>query len=166
MTQKKAKQADVSDDAVNDETTLILDYLRKQTVYHALQEASDEASKEAAAAIDEKIQQLQNQLVSLKTSEKEARIELAALSAKPLLSDLRHSVDQLVQETQIILGRLEKIERKDSVDVSPEEKAELAKEWKRWNQIATVRKGIFRDLWNPADPIEQESLGLEGSPTN
>ncbi|RHZ51117.1 hypothetical protein CDV55_101677 [Aspergillus turcosus] len=206
MTQKKAKAADMSAVASNDETSLILDYLRKQnrpysaidvsanlhnkvsktqtakvlrelhrkkeiearisgkqTVYHALQDASDEVTMEAARAMDEKIKQLQAQLTTLKTKEKKARTELAMLSAKPLLCELRHDVSQLEQETQVISSRLKEIQESDSTQVSPEEKAELGKEWRRWNKTAIVRKRICRDLWGKCldvvpDNVSQEEL--------
>ncbi|KAF7161676.1 hypothetical protein CNMCM6106_008829 [Aspergillus hiratsukae] len=204
MTQKKTKAADMSAVAANDETSLILDYLRKQnrpysaidvsanlhnkvsktqtakvlrelhrkkeiearisgkqTVYHALQEASDEVTMEAAAAMDEKIKQLQAQLTTLKTDEKKARTELAMLSAKPLLCELRDDVSQLVQETQAISSRLKMIQKSDPIQVSPEEKAELGKEWRHWNKIASVRKRICRDLWSKCLEVVPDNMNRD-----
>lgn len=113
--------------------------------------------------MDEKIEQLQAQLTTLKTKEKKARTELAMLSAKPLLCELRHDVSQLEQETQVISSRLKEIQESDSTQVSPEEKAELGKEWRRWNKTASVRKRICRDLWSKCldvvpDNVSQEEL--------
>ncbi|KAH1375357.1 hypothetical protein KXW31_000951 [Aspergillus fumigatus] len=144
----------------------------KHTVYHAVQEASDEFTIETMAMMNERNEQLEKQLTTLKTKEKKARTELATLSTKPLLCELRHDVGQLEQETQAISSRLKKIQKRDSIQMSPEKRAELGKEWRRWNRIASVRKRICRDLWSrclevsPDNVCREElwdSLGLEGS---
>ncbi|KAH2603101.1 hypothetical protein KXW34_008471 [Aspergillus fumigatus] len=109
----------------------------KHTVYHAVQEASDEFTIETMAMMNERNEQLEKQLTTLKTKEKKARTELATLSTKPLLCELRHDVGQLEQETQAISSRLKKIQKRDSIQMSPEKRAELGKEWRRWNRIAS-----------------------------
>ncbi|GIJ87202.1 hypothetical protein Asppvi_006108 [Aspergillus pseudoviridinutans] len=224
MTQKKAKGADMSVVAANDETSLILDYLRKQNrpysvrpldderlagndsnvlasqaidvstnlhnkvskthaakvlrelhrkkeidarisgkhiVYHALQDASDDLRTETMATMDEKIKQLEEQLTTLKTKEKKARADLATLSTKPLLCELRYDVGRLEQETQEVSSRLEKIQKRDSIQMCPEERAKLGKEWKRWNKIASVRKTICRDLWSRCLEVVPDNVSRE-----
>ncbi|GAQ04866.1 hypothetical protein ALT_2187 [Aspergillus lentulus] len=199
MTQKKAKAADMSVGAANDETSLILDYLPSQaidvstnlhnkvskthaakvlrelhrkkeieaqvsgkhTVYHAVQEATDELTMEAIATMDEKIKQLEEQATTFKTKEKKARTELATLSTKPLLCELRRDVGQLEQGTQAVTSRLKKIQESDSIQVSPEERAKLGQEWRRWNKIASVRKRICRDLWSNCLEVVPDSVSRE-----
>ncbi|GFF53102.1 hypothetical protein IFM51744_08020 [Aspergillus udagawae] len=199
MPQKKAKAADMSVVAANDETSFILNYLPSQaidvstnlhnrvskthaakvlrelhrkkeiearisgkhTVYHALQDASDDLSMETMATMDEKIKQLEEQLTTLKTNEKKARADLATLSTKPLLSELRHDVGRLEQETQAVSSRLKKIQKRDSIQVSPEERAKVGKEWRRWNKVTGIRKTICRDLWSRCLEVVPDNVSRE-----
>lgn len=133
----------------------------KHTVYHAVQEASDEFTIETMAMMNERNEQLEKQLTTLKTKEKKARTELATLSTKPLLCELRHDVGQLEQETQAISSRLKKIQKRDSIQMSPEKRAELGKEWRRWNRIASVRKRICRDLWSRCLEVSPDNVCRE-----
>ncbi|PKX91581.1 putative TBP interacting domain protein [Aspergillus novofumigatus IBT 16806] len=148
MTQKKAKAADMSVGG-------------KHTVYHAVQDATDELTVEIMAMMDEKIKQLEEQLARLKTEEKKARTDLATLSTKPLLCELRQDVGQFEQETQAVSSRLKKIQKSDSIQVSPEERAKLGKEWRRWNRIASVRKTICRDLWSRCLEVVPDNVSRE-----
>jgi 26S proteasome regulatory subunit (ATPase 3-interacting protein) len=111
--------------------------------------------------MDEKIKHLEEQLRTLKTKEKKARTELATLSTKPLLCELRHDVGQLEQETQAVTSRLKKIQKRDSIQVSPEERAKLGQEWRRWNKIASVRKRICRDLWSRCLEVVPDNVSRE-----
>lgn len=111
--------------------------------------------------MDEKIKQLEEQATTFKTKEKKARTELATLSTKPLLCELRRDVGQLEQGTQAVTSRLKKIQESDSIQVSPEERAKLGQEWRRWNKIASVRKRICRDLWSNCLEVVPDSVSRE-----
>jgi predicted nucleic acid-binding Zn-ribbon protein len=132
---------------------------------------------ETMATMDEKIKQLEEQLTTLKTNEKKARADLATLSTKPLLSELRHDVGRLEQETRAVSSRLKKIQKRDSIQVSPEERAKVGREWRRWNKVTdnVSREELWvstptldaalrrRSAAFSVDFVLQESLGLEGS---
>ncbi|OJJ84108.1 putative TBP interacting domain protein [Aspergillus glaucus CBS 516.65] len=144
----------------------------KQTVYHVPQDSSDEATTGVIANLDEEIKQLEEKLATLKTDEKNARAELATLRSKPLLSELRQDIDRLETEKESMLARLDEFHGRDSsVQVSPEERAEVEREWKRWQRQVNVRRRICRDMWMKCSEVVPEgmtreelweSLGLEG----
>ncbi|KAL4783950.1 Tat binding protein 1-interacting protein-domain-containing protein [Aspergillus varians] len=145
----------------------------KQMVYHALQEELDESCTDAAAAMDEEIVSLQEQLPSLKENEKKIQGEFNSLSAIPLLSELRIEVENLEEEKESLVTRLAKVHGDGSTHVSPQEKEDVRKAWKIWSNHARVRAQICRDLWRrcsetlPENVTREElweSLGLEGTP--
>ncbi|KAL4951330.1 Tat binding protein 1-interacting [Aspergillus filifer] len=145
----------------------------KQTVYHALQEESDDNSPDAVAAMDAEIESLQEQLPGLKEDEKRAQAELNALNAKPLLSELRVEVEKLEEEKEELAERLVKLHGDGATDVSPQEKENVRKDWKIWQNQVRVRAKICRDLWRKCSETLPEgmtregfweSLGLEGAP--
>lgn len=45
--------------------------------------------------------------------------------------------------------------------MSPEKRAELGKEWRRWNRIASVRKRICRDLWSRCLEVSPDNVCRE-----
>ncbi|EYE96298.1 putative TBP interacting domain protein [Aspergillus ruber CBS 135680] len=144
----------------------------KQTVYHALQDSSDEATTGVIANLDEEIKQLEENLTTLKNNEKNARAELVTIRSKPLLSELRQDIDRLEKEKDSMLARLDEFHGRDSsVQVSPKEQAEVEREWKRWQKQVIVRRRICRDMWMKCSEVVSEgmtreelweSLGLEG----
>ncbi|KAG2421664.1 hypothetical protein HFD88_005640 [Aspergillus terreus] len=144
----------------------------KQTVYHALQETSNDASPEAMTALQNEHQRLQEELTTLKENEKQAREELAALNARPLLSELRRDIDQLEQEKKSLLVQLEQFHGGDEQEqVSADERTEIERQWRYWQRQARIRGRICRDLWLRCSEVlpdnmtaEElwESLGLEG----
>ncbi|KAL4959966.1 putative TBP interacting domain protein [Aspergillus stella-maris] len=190
----KVEKSTKDKDASLDGTALILDYLPyavkalkdlhqkkeieckvagKQTVYHALQEESDENSPDAVAAIDAEIERLQEQLPGLKEDEKRAQAELNALNAKPLRSELRVDIEKLEGEKEELAERLVKVHGDGATDVSPQEKENVRKDWRIWQNQARVRARICRDLWRKCSETLPEgmtregfweSLGLEGAP--
>ncbi|PYH41133.1 putative TBP interacting domain protein [Aspergillus saccharolyticus JOP 1030-1] len=120
----------------------------KQVVYHALQEASDEVTSKMIAALDESVKQAQEKLSSLQAQEKKTRLELATLSTKPLFSELRHDIDQLVHERGVAQALLPTMARKDSAHVPMEiMRAGAEEEWKCWQKHASSRARICGDLW-------------------
>ncbi|ODM18337.1 hypothetical protein SI65_06208 [Aspergillus cristatus] len=135
-------------------------------------DSSDEATTDVIANLDEKIRQLEEKLTTLKTDEKNVRAELATLRSKPLLSELRQDIGRLEKEKESILAQLDEFHGHDSsVQVSPEERAEVEREWKRWQRQVNVRRRICRDMWMKCSEVVPEgmtreelweSLGLEG----
>ncbi|KAL4973239.1 Tat binding protein 1-interacting protein-domain-containing protein [Aspergillus desertorum] len=145
----------------------------KQTVYHALQEEMDEAGPDAVAAMDEEIESLQEQLSGLKENEKKIQGELNSLNAIPLLSELRTEIKKLQEEKELLTARLAMVNGDGSAEVSPQEKENVRREWKKWQNQDRVRARIYRDLWRkcsetlPEGVTREElweSLGLEGTP--
>ncbi|OQE37337.1 hypothetical protein PENCOP_c010G05206 [Penicillium coprophilum] len=144
----------------------------KQTVYHAPQDPSDITTPEIAAAIKLEIESLESEILTLKENEKKARAALAALHAKPRISDLRQAIGRLESEESTIQARVASRHEEDSIHISPEERGKLEKEWKYWQRHANVRRRICRDLWGQCSEVLPEdmtaaelweSLGLEGT---
>ncbi|KAJ5424929.1 Chitin synthase activator (Chs3) [Penicillium cf. griseofulvum] len=142
------------------------------TVYHALQDPSDITTPEVAAALKFDIERLDDEVSTLKANEKKARATLAALHAKPRISDLRQDIGSLEAEELTIQARLASCHEGDPVQISPEEREKLEKEWKYWQRHANVRRRICRDLWGQCSEVLPEgmtaaelweSLGLEGT---
>ncbi|KGO65438.1 Tat binding protein 1-interacting [Penicillium italicum] len=129
----------------------------KQTVYHALQDPSDITTPEVAAALKLDIERLEGEVSTLKANEKKARAELAALHAKPRISDLRQDIRRLETEESTIQARLASCHEDDPVQISPEERKKLEKEWEYWQRHANVRRRICRDLWGQCSEVLPEN---------
>lgn len=137
-------------------------HLGKQTVYHALQDSSDDSITEAIANLDEEIKQLEEKLTTLKTNEKNARTELTALRSKPLLSELQQDIDRLDKEKRSMLARLDEFHGRDcSVQISPQERAEVERDWKRWQKQVNIRRRICRDMWMKCSEVVPEGMTRE-----
>ncbi|GKZ27291.1 hypothetical protein AbraIFM66951_005033 [Aspergillus brasiliensis] len=143
----------------------------KQIVYHALQETSNEVTPEMIAALDEQTEQLQKQVSGLEAAEKKTRAELAAICARPLLSELRRDVGQLEQEHEAIRVRLVQARGSNAGTVPVQVKVDAETDWKHWQNQANVRGQICRDLWRMCSEVVPdnmareelwEDLGLEG----
>ena len=105
---------------------------------------------------------MEEKLATLKTDEKNARAELATLRSKPLLSELRQDIDRLETEKESMLARLDEFHGRDSsVQVSPEERAEVEREWKRWQRQVNVRRRICRDMWMKCSEVVPEGMTRE-----
>lgn len=142
-------------------------------VYHALQKVSDEATLETVILLEDKTQQLQEQLTGLKAYAKATRAELTTLCATPLTSDIRQNINHLKQEKETAIANLAQTRRTNAVHVEKEDQTETEREWKRWQKRVNVRRRICHDLWRRclsvvAEGMSQEefweSLGLEGTP--
>ncbi|KAJ6032380.1 hypothetical protein N7540_003112 [Penicillium herquei] len=123
----------------------------KQVVYHAIQDSSQSVTPEDIATLNKSIENLQNELSTIKADEKKARATLASFESKPLLSDLRQDIERLQNERYTLQARLGDQAASDEIHLSVEEREKLEHEWKEWQRHATLR----RQLW--------ELLGLEGS---
>ncbi|EPS26577.1 hypothetical protein PDE_01514 [Penicillium oxalicum 114-2] len=141
----------------------------KQTVYHALQESSDDASPELLAALGQEIATLQDELSTIKAAERKARTTLAALETRPRLSTLREEIVQLAAERDELRARVE-LKRSGEVDdqpqISPEARAQLERDWTQWQRHVIVRRRICREMWEycsevlPEDTTAAELWGV------
>lgn len=133
----------------------------KQTVYHALQDSSNDATSETIANLDEEIKQLQEQLTTLKVDERKVRTDLAALCSKPLSSELRQEIDRLENEKESTLVHLAKCHGQNSEQVLPAERAEIEQEWRRWQRHVNIRSRICRDLWRRCSEVVPNGITRE-----
>ncbi|KAJ5667953.1 Chitin synthase activator (Chs3) [Penicillium maclennaniae] len=134
----------------------------KQSVYHAVQDSSQKITPETLAALSQEIEQLQDQLSSIKEKEKNVRASLAALEAKPRLSVLRQDIQQLEEEKKVIQHRLESLHNSEMVQLSLEERSKREDEWRRWQRHAAIRSRICRDLWGRcAEVLPENTSALE-----
>lgn len=89
-------------------------------------------------------------------------MQLSQLAAQPVLSEVRQDVCRLEEERGALLKRLAQLHGQAYADVSPEEKARVAADWKQWQRHVNVRKRICRELWGrcsevvPNDMTRQE----------
>ncbi|GFN17464.1 putative TBP interacting domain protein [Aspergillus tubingensis] len=133
----------------------------KQIVYHALQETSTEVTPEIIAALDEQAEKLQEQVTSLEAAEKNTRVELATICARPLLSELRRDVGQFEQEHEAIRARLVQARGSDAGTVPVQVKVDAERDWKHWQNQAKVRGRICRDLWRMCSEVVPDNMGRE-----
>lgn len=134
-------------------------FLGKQTVYHALQESSDDASPELLAALGQEIATLQDELSTIKAAERKARTTLAVLETRSRLSTLREEIVQLAAERDELRARVE-LKRSGEVDdqpqISPEARAQLERDWTQWQRHVIVRRRICREMWEYCSEVLPE----------
>lgn len=133
----------------------------KQIVYHALQDPSQDVSPEAIAALHRGIKKAQEQLSSVKADEKRIRAALAALDARPRLSELQRGVQQLEAEKQAIQADLGSHQGGSEVQISAEDRSKLEQEWKQWQRHAAARRRICRDLWGQCTEVLPENTSAQ-----
>ncbi|KAF7590181.1 hypothetical protein BBP40_003202 [Aspergillus hancockii] len=134
----------------------------KQTVYHALQSASNETTSKAIEPLnDDEIEHLQEQLSTLKSHAKKARVELITLCATPLVPDLRQNINLLEREKERIIENLTSIKGTNTMHVAAEDKADTEKEWERWQKHVNVRNRVCRDLWRRCLDVVPEDMSRE-----
>ncbi|KJF60070.1 uncharacterized protein CIMG_10871 [Coccidioides immitis RS] len=150
--------------------------LGKQIVYHAIQDAIDEATPEGLAGLDEEIEAFKSQVASAKSQNKLLKAELTTLNARVSTSELRQCLAALEGEKRNLIASLapSKASSVQAKAVTAEEKASLEKEWRKWRKHVTVRKKICHEMWMRCTEVLPEavqgkeelweSLGLEGSP--
>ncbi|OJJ43352.1 hypothetical protein ASPZODRAFT_919782 [Penicilliopsis zonata CBS 506.65] len=130
----------------------------KQIVYHALQSPEDDASPEGLADLEGEVKRLQEQTTEFKANEKKVRAELVLLCARPTLSELRQDLTRLEREKVTIVKSLEALRSTESVPVSVEERAEVDKEWKKWQRHASARARICQELWRSCSEVLPENM--------
>lgn len=117
-------------------------------MYHALQEAPNEVTSETFVTLDEHIEKAQGKLSSLQIHKKKVRMELAALHAKPLLSELCRDVDRLGRDQATTRTIWLTMEGNASMPVPVHmTRARAEEDWKHWKKHASSRARICRDLW-------------------
>lgn len=130
----------------------------KQVVYHALQDTSQDMTPEAIATLNQDTEKLQDQLSTIKANEKRARAALAALEAKPRISDLQQQTQRLEEEREGIQAHLGQRHGDDEAQISLDERTQLEQEWKQWQRHAAVRRRICRDLWGRCSEVLPEDM--------
>ena len=118
-----------------------------------MQAEEDDATPEELVGLDAEIKHLQDQLTQLKAHEKKTRAELAALSAKPLVSEIQKGIIQLEQEKDEITTHLANLRDSDLVPVSLGERAKIESEWGFWRKHVNVRRRICRELWRRCSEV-------------
>ncbi|KAL1958449.1 hypothetical protein VTO42DRAFT_4313 [Malbranchea cinnamomea] len=135
----------------------------KQLVYHAIQDAADEASPDELAEMDKEIESLRDQIARARAQDKELKAELAALSARVPTAELREQVRGLEAARRGLLAELEPLRNASGSKrrrmVSEEEQARVEREWRRWQRTAGARKRICRELWDRCTEVLPEGVG-------
>ncbi|OJD19874.1 hypothetical protein AJ78_00234 [Emergomyces pasteurianus Ep9510] len=146
----------------------------KQIVYHTLQDGPSDSTPAQLVTLDSELTALREQIASTKQYEKSLRAELAALSARVPIDQLRGIVYKLEKEREEVLGRLAPLRdgRIATRVVSAEEQEVVDEEWRVWKGRVVGRKRICKEMWERCtevlpDGIKKEeelweSLGLEG----
>jgi len=120
--------------------------LLRQTLKHA-QEEPEESSIEALQAMEEDAKRLKEEIVALKTEEKELRLALREGSAQVPLTEIKATVNKLEQEKADVLARLQKLNSGNIKPISAEERDRVNKEYATWQKTANARKKIRVELW-------------------
>jgi 26S proteasome regulatory subunit (ATPase 3-interacting protein) len=148
--------------------------LGKQIIYHAIQDPTDEATSDELASLDAEIKALKAQITTARANEKRLKAELNGLGTRISTCDLRAVVSGLEAEKHALEGGLAP-PPSDGIEawsLSVDEKERMEQEWRMWQHHVTVRKRIFRDLWERCAEVPPEemtraelwdSLGLEGT---
>ncbi|KAL4907618.1 hypothetical protein BDW74DRAFT_147855 [Aspergillus multicolor] len=108
--------------------------------------------------MDEEIESLQEKLPSLKENEKKIQGELNSLNAIPLLSELRLEIEKLEDEKKSLAAHLAKVHGDNSVEMSLQEKDNVRKDWKMWQNQRRARARICCDLWRKCSETLPEGL--------
>lgn len=133
----------------------------KQTVYHALQDSAQDATPVAIEATNKEIEKAHNQLSIIKADEKRVRAALAALDAKPRISDLKQDIQKLETEREAIQAQLGDSQGSNDISILVEDRSKLEQEWKQWQRRVTVRRRICRDLWSQCTEVLPEDTTLQ-----
>ena len=129
----------------------------------------DEGLSEKLQAMEADTTQLKDSITALKADEKELRQALREGTSQIPLTELKASVDALVQQKAGIEERLAKLKGGNLKPVSPEERDKVNAEHRRWQKTAAARKKIRFELWKEIEAIiekekvdeTKEELGLE-----
>ncbi|EZF11658.1 hypothetical protein H112_07189 [Trichophyton rubrum D6] len=146
----------------------------KQMVYHAVQEASSEATLDELAAMDDRITSLKEQLESVKVQEKSLKAELAVLNSRVSSTELLSQIGQLESRKDTLSDQLAHLCKETATDriVTEEESNRVQINWATWKKHASLRKLACRELWLKCtevlpDSVKSreelwESFGMEG----
>ena len=85
-------------------------------------------------------------------------MQLSQLAAQPVLSEVRQDVSRLKEERDELMKRLAELHGQGYADVSVEEKARVAADWKLWQRHVSVRKRICRELWSRCSEVVPEDM--------
>lgn len=140
---------------------MVLLHTGKQTVYHALQDSAQDATRETIAALLQEIEKTKDQLSVIKADEKRIRATLAVLEAKPRISDLERDIQRLQTEQEALQTQLGNSQVSKEIPISVEDRSKLEQEWKQWQRHATVRRRICRDLWSQCTEVLPEGTSLQ-----
>lgn len=119
----------------------------KQLVYHALQDAPDEATPDDFLAMEELITTQRDEILAAKAREKVLRSELAAFSNILSTTELQSSVAAMESERTALQGRLAALQAGDTKPVSNEERLTVETAWTTWQRHTSMRKKICKDMW-------------------
>ncbi|KAI9787685.1 MAG: hypothetical protein M1839_000216 [Geoglossum umbratile] len=145
----------------------------KQSVYHAIQDPKDAATPEELVAMDKETEVLREEISALKTKQKALQLTLANLRSTPTTANLRESTDILVAEISELRSRLVPLRSGKMSPVSAEEKAAIDRGCADAERKSTLRKKIFKNLWEmTCDNLPEgtnkdelwERLGIEDDP--
>jgi 26S proteasome regulatory subunit, ATPase 3, interacting protein len=120
----------------------------KQIVYHAVQSAPGKLSTEDdVAALDDRITKFRNELTSAKTTEKNLKLHLTALSNVMTRDELHSKVSGLECEKDSLLARLVQLKKVNVKPVSATERATIEEAHAVWSKHVNTRKRICKELW-------------------
>ncbi|KAK4556372.1 hypothetical protein LTR86_006516 [Recurvomyces mirabilis] len=131
----------------------------KQLVYHAIQDAADEAGPERLQEMHIETTRLREETIAMKAEEKELRAALREGASQVPLSDLRSSMVSLEQEKVDLTARLAQLQSGNVKPVSAEEQYKTNAEHKKWQKIASDRRKIRNEMWAEiAGMVEKEKM--------
>jgi 26S proteasome regulatory subunit, ATPase 3, interacting protein len=120
----------------------------KQIVYHALQSAPDKSSTENdVAAMDDRITKLRSELTSAKSTEKNLKLHLTALSNLMTIDEQESKVSDLECEKESLLARLVQLKKVNVKPVLAAERATIEEAHAVWGKHVNTRKRICKELW-------------------
>jgi len=120
----------------------------KQIVYHAVQSAPEESSTEDdIAALDDRITKIRTELTSAKTTEKNLKLHLTALSNVMTTDELQSKVSKLESEKEGLLARVVQLKKVNVQPVSAGERATIEEAHAVWSQHVNARKRVCKELW-------------------
>ena len=97
--------------------------------------------------MDAEIETLRNSITNAKAQEKLLRANLSSLNATLSTDELRAEVQVQRCQKLELEDRLKMLREGHVKPVSPEERAQVDKEWARWSTQAATRKKICMDMW-------------------
>ncbi|KAI9208790.1 Tat binding protein 1-interacting protein-domain-containing protein [Polychytrium aggregatum] len=139
----------------------------KQWVYAAKQDEGEAPSTEILADMDMKIVQLRDQIVTLKTYNKQAQATLSGLTSSLTSAEMKTRLATLKSENEGYLKRLESL-RGGSDRITDAERKKIVNNYEKMKGMWKKRKRKFKDIWSamtenmPGKPSElMEELGIE-----